>query len=82
MQFTYYTLFPQQKLGALASPLGHSATQFVGLIGYVTLCVLVTLCLAVISYHAFEEPIRRLKRFFSYDGEPAAGAVAAGARAQ
>jgi peptidoglycan/LPS O-acetylase OafA/YrhL len=82
MQFTYYTFFPPQKLGELARPLGHSATRLVGLLGYVTLSILLTLGLAVISYHAFEAPIRRLKRFFSYDGEPAAGAVAAGARVQ
>jgi peptidoglycan/LPS O-acetylase OafA/YrhL len=75
LQMTWYTLFGPHKLGELARPLGHSATQLVGLLGYVTVSILATLCLAVISYHAFEEPIRRLKRYFSYEGEPGAAAV-------
>jgi peptidoglycan/LPS O-acetylase OafA/YrhL len=68
-------LFPPAEIGALASRLGAGGSQLTGLLGFAALGTAVTMALAVLSFHVYEQPFLRLKRFFEYRGrESAAGA--------
>jgi peptidoglycan/LPS O-acetylase OafA/YrhL len=42
----------------------------VGLLGFTALASLVTLALAMLSFHLYERPFLRLKRFFQYGQRP------------
>jgi peptidoglycan/LPS O-acetylase OafA/YrhL len=66
LQPFYMRLFPPMWIGAFAAGLGHTASRLVGLLGFAMLGIAITMLLAVISFHAFEQPFLRLKRFFEY----------------
>jgi peptidoglycan/LPS O-acetylase OafA/YrhL len=66
LQVTWQRLFSPRMLGEFARPLGHTATQLVGLLGFVGIAIGLTLLLAVISFHLFEQPFNRLKRHFEF----------------
>ena len=66
LQPLYLRLFPPARLGALADGLGHTGSRLVGLLGFTALAFGVTLALAMLSFHLYERPFLRLKRFFDY----------------
>jgi len=66
LQPLYLRLFPPARLGALGAGLGHTGSRLVGLLGFTALAAGVTLGLAMLSFHLFERPFLRLKRFFEY----------------
>jgi peptidoglycan/LPS O-acetylase OafA/YrhL len=70
MQPVYLRLFPPGKLGALAAGLGHAGSRLFGLLAFAALALALTMGLAAASFHLFERPFLRLKRFFEY-GRPA-----------
>ena len=59
-------LFPPASIGALAAGLGHTGSRVSGLLGFAALGVGTTMMLAMFSFHLFEQPFLRLKRFFEY----------------
>ena len=67
LQPLYLRLFPPARLGALAAGLGHAGSRLVGLLGFAALAMLVTMALAMLSFHLFEQPFLRCKRFFEYE---------------
>jgi peptidoglycan/LPS O-acetylase OafA/YrhL len=66
LQPAYLRLFPPQKIGELAIGLGHSASRVVGLLGFASLGIAITMLLAIATFHAFEQPFLKLKRYFEY----------------
>jgi peptidoglycan/LPS O-acetylase OafA/YrhL len=77
LQPLFMRLFPPAQIGALASGLGHTGSRLVGLLGFTALAGSVTLVLAVLSFHLFEQPFLQLKRFFEYRPGPDAGSACA-----
>ena len=61
---------PPAKIGMLASGFGHTVSRVVGLLGFATLGLTVTLIAAMLSFHLYEQPFLRLKRFFEYRARP------------
>ena len=70
LQPLYMYLFPPMAIGSLAAGLGFTASRVVGLLGFATLGIATTMVLAVFSFHFFEQPFLRLKRFFDYAARP------------
>ncbi len=67
MQPLYLWLFPPAGLGARATALGVNGATMVGVVGFVILGSACSTGLAVASFHLYEQPILRLKRFFGYE---------------
>lgn len=63
-------LVPPAEIGALASGLGHAGSRVVGLLGFASLGLALTLIGAMLSFHLYEQPFLRLKRFFDYRARP------------
>jgi peptidoglycan/LPS O-acetylase OafA/YrhL len=70
LQPLYLHLFPPMAIGALARGLGHTGSRVVGLLGFAALGLALTMMLAALSFHFFEQPFLRLKRFFEYSERP------------
>jgi peptidoglycan/LPS O-acetylase OafA/YrhL len=69
LQPLWMTLFPPRAISQLANGYGLIASQLAGLLGFVTLGISLTMVLAVITFHSFEQRFNRLKRFWQY-GQP------------
>jgi peptidoglycan/LPS O-acetylase OafA/YrhL len=73
---------PPAQIGMLASGLGHTGSRLVGLLGFTALGLTVTMIAAVLSFHLYEQPFLRLKRFFESRARPAAARGASIAKSQ
>jgi peptidoglycan/LPS O-acetylase OafA/YrhL len=58
--------FPHERIARLAEGLGFTASRVAGVLGFAVLGIAVTMTLAILSYHAFEKPFLKLKRYFEY----------------
>jgi peptidoglycan/LPS O-acetylase OafA/YrhL len=77
MEPVWLRLFPPASIARLGAGLGYTGSRLVGLFGFTFLAMAMTMLLAVASFHAFEKPFLRLKRYFEY-GRSNAPAHAAG----
>jgi len=66
LQPLWMTLFPPRAIGDLARSYGLIASQLTGLLGFVTLGIGLSMLLALVTFHSFEQPFNRLKRFWAY----------------
>jgi peptidoglycan/LPS O-acetylase OafA/YrhL len=66
MQPVYLRFFPPDSIARLAAGLGHSGSRLVGLLGFAAIGMALTMLLAVVSFHAYEKPFLKLKRYFEY----------------
>ncbi len=66
MQPVYLKLFPPRRIAEMASGLGHSGSRVVGLLGFASIGIAITMLLAIGSFFAYERPFLKLKRHFEY----------------
>ncbi|WP_426527857.1 acyltransferase family protein [Bradyrhizobium sp. McL0615] len=67
LQKTFMLLFGPDRIEALAAPLGHSVAQLIGLLGFISLAIALSMLLAMVVYKLIEMPFNRLKRHYQYE---------------
>jgi peptidoglycan/LPS O-acetylase OafA/YrhL len=66
LQPTFMYLFGPERIKTLATSLGSTVAELIGLLGFICIATVSTMLLAMIVYRLIEMPFNRLKRHYEY----------------